>query len=238
MKRDGKTKPTVFLQKTYDILSNSSLHSIITWDESGTSFLIKKVTDFCSEVLPTYFKHSNYASFVRQLNMYGFQKLRELHTEIAFKHPLFLRNRPELLSQIQRKTSETQNFAVVNTEITTKISVIETKHREMAREMQDLEARNVEMTLQNQCMVRELGAYKEREQKLEKLLVAVTTFIGNSQATDLQSLACDFDQPFLRMLPDSIPSEDHPSKRSKITEIDGDSVKSEELEGQGEEIDD
>ncbi len=56
-----------------------------------------QLEDFTNSVLPKYFKHCNYASFVRQLNLYGFTKVGAdpLHRE--FSHPRFTRGRPELL---------------------------------------------------------------------------------------------------------------------------------------------
>ncbi|KAM4802185.1 heat shock factor protein 1-like [Urocitellus parryii] len=40
---------------------------------NGQSFLVLDEQRFAKEILPKYFKHNNMASFVRQLNMYGFR---------------------------------------------------------------------------------------------------------------------------------------------------------------------
>ena len=46
------------------------------------------------------------SSFVRQLNMYNFHKVRGDKDEIEFEHEKFKRNRPELLPEIRRKQVE------------------------------------------------------------------------------------------------------------------------------------
>ncbi|XP_057609475.1 heat shock factor protein 4 isoform X2 [Chionomys nivalis] len=79
---------------------------------SGTSFLVSDQSRFAKEVLPQYFKHSNMASFVRQLNMYGFRKvvsieqgglLRPERDHVEFQHPSFVRGREQLLERVRRK---------------------------------------------------------------------------------------------------------------------------------------
>ncbi|ORZ00222.1 HSF-type DNA-binding-domain-containing protein [Syncephalastrum racemosum] len=79
---------------------------LITWSPSGDQFVIHNLNEFPRTVLPQYFKHSNYPSFVRQLNMYGFHKVanaRQIDKQmIAFQHPDFLRGDTNRLQRIKR----------------------------------------------------------------------------------------------------------------------------------------
>jgi len=87
---------------------------ICSWSDEGDSFIIKD-TDRFTDLLPHYFKHRNFRSFVRQLNFYGFRKVRSESTNSLyptrppdwseFKHEYFLRDQPELLGLIKRTGS-------------------------------------------------------------------------------------------------------------------------------------
>ena len=88
---------------------------IATWSETGDNFVVKNVEKFSSTVLPQYFKHSNFSSFARQLNFYGFRKLKaepiltadyDARTAcyVRFYHEKFQKDRPELLKDIKRAT--------------------------------------------------------------------------------------------------------------------------------------
>ena len=67
-------KSESFLSKLYDILKNNSYSKIIHWDTDGKRVIISDVVNLCNLVLPKFYKHHNYSSFVRQLNLYGFHK--------------------------------------------------------------------------------------------------------------------------------------------------------------------
>ena len=69
-------KASVFITNLYKILEDSTNHIHINWCDDQESFIILNISRFSETVLPKYYKHSNYSSFVRQLNMYNFTKLR------------------------------------------------------------------------------------------------------------------------------------------------------------------
>jgi len=96
-----------FIRKTYDILDERRFPEVIDWNSEGTALVIKNPTEFCQKVLPTYFKHNNLTSFVRQLNMYNFHKRRTQSLDHIYYHELFQNGKKHLLSQIRRKNQET-----------------------------------------------------------------------------------------------------------------------------------
>ena len=67
-------KSESFLSKLHVILSDNTYNEIIHWDNDGKRIIVKDVVNLCNIVLPKFYKHHNYSSFVRQLNMYGFHK--------------------------------------------------------------------------------------------------------------------------------------------------------------------
>lgn len=67
-------KSESFLSKLHDILSDTIYNEIIHWDADGKRIIIADVIELCNLILPKFYKHHNYSSFVRQLNMYGFHK--------------------------------------------------------------------------------------------------------------------------------------------------------------------
>ncbi|KAG6918823.1 hypothetical protein DXG01_011226 [Tephrocybe rancida] len=86
---------------------------LIRWSDAGDSFFVLDHERFAREVLGRWFKHQNFASFVRQLNMYGFHKIPHLQQGVLrsdtdtehwnFAHANFHRGQPDLLCLIQRK---------------------------------------------------------------------------------------------------------------------------------------
>lgn len=128
-KRRRSDDPPMFLEKTYDMLENCA-PEIACWSAAGDSFIVKKPLEFAETIIPVYFKHKNFSSFVRQLNFYGFRKVRVDAAELAlidgamdpkdwweFRHEKFVHERKELLREIKRRTLSEAKTTVDRNEI-------------------------------------------------------------------------------------------------------------------------
>lgn len=117
--RTGKRGlPQQFPRRLYEMLeSESNVHSdpnnafqpslrkVIQWSESGRAFQITDVSLFSNQILPKYFRTSKFSSFQRNLNLYGFSKVRRGPDTDMYAHPSFVRGCPEALSQLRKCTS-------------------------------------------------------------------------------------------------------------------------------------
>ncbi|KAF2115038.1 hypothetical protein BDV96DRAFT_600179 [Lophiotrema nucula] len=121
-KKDAQSKRKQippFVQKLSSFLDNNKNETLIRWSDDGNSFIVLDEDEFARTLIPELFKHNNYASFVRQLNMYGFHKKVGLSdnsmkaSETKAKAPseyfnkYFKRGRPELLWLIQKPKNAT-----------------------------------------------------------------------------------------------------------------------------------
>lgn len=62
--------PPPFLTKTFEMVEDPSTDSIVSWSRARNSFVVWDSSKFSTTLLPRYFKHSNFSSFIRQLNTY------------------------------------------------------------------------------------------------------------------------------------------------------------------------
>jgi HSF-type DNA-binding len=55
---------------SWDLVEDAQSDSIVGWTAEGASFVVSRPAELASDILPKYFKHNNFSSFVRQLNTY------------------------------------------------------------------------------------------------------------------------------------------------------------------------
>lgn len=119
---DLATSTSDFVKRLYRMLEDKVYPNVVMWSTSGDAFVIKDVTEFTKNCLPRAFKHSNFASFVRQLNKYDFHKVKSSDAGVTgdqawvFKHPQFRSGYLDGLEHIKRK-APTQRKPTVPTAV-------------------------------------------------------------------------------------------------------------------------
>jgi len=146
----GNANTAVFIEKTYDMICRCD-PMVACWNDTGDAFIVKDTAKLANMHIPRYFDHSNFSSFARQLNFYGFRKINNVQEDgfnsghVRFYHEYFCRNRPELLSKIKRSTLGVSNSKLVNKEIETLKVTVSNLEEKIAKMTSDFEVKMREM---------------------------------------------------------------------------------------------
>jgi len=94
-----------FIESTWSMVN--AHHPEIGWSDDGTLIVVSNAERLAERLLPQYFRHGQYASWVRALNAYDFKK----SGAGRWHHPSFVRGHPELLGNIRRKVPPSRSNA-------------------------------------------------------------------------------------------------------------------------------
>ncbi|XP_078040473.1 heat shock factor protein isoform X2 [Augochlora pura] len=181
----GTTVPA-FLAKLWKLVEDPETDDLICWSPNGRSFFIRNQAQFARELLPHYYKHNNMASFVRQLNMYGFHKkvsvelggLKCDRDEMEFAHQFFCKGHPYLVEHIKRKIASSKgqdpSLTPIKPELMNKML---TEVRSMRGRQEHLDSRLGAMKRENEALWRELAMLRQKHLKQQQIVNKLIHFL-------------------------------------------------------------
>ncbi|ELP86923.1 heat stress transcription factor A-6B, putative [Entamoeba invadens IP1] len=173
-----------FVSILYQMVDLKDNDRYIRWSskDSGHSFEIVDPVAFSKEILPKYYKHTNFCGFTRQLTLYGFKKVcinnafqsnnyKQTEDEYRFQHESFVQGHMELLKNIQRKKPASQRKKQNNTTVL---------YQQLLTQLVQLQKQNIDTLTQINTLKEMLYQLKLREDSLElKMQRLQETFMPN-----------------------------------------------------------
>ncbi|XP_044930110.1 heat shock factor protein 1 isoform X3 [Mustela putorius furo] len=184
----GPSNVPAFLTKLWTLVSDPDTDALICWSpQSGNSFHVFDQGQFAKEVLPKYFKHNNMASFVRQLNMYGFRKVVHIEQgglvkperdDTEFQHPCFLRGQEQLLENIKRKvtsvsTLKSEDMKTRQDSVTKLLTDVQL----MKGRQESMDSRLLAMKHENEALWREVASLRQKHAQQQKVVNKLIQFL-------------------------------------------------------------
>uniref|UniRef100_A0A8D0HRR4 Heat shock transcription factor 1 n=1 Tax=Sphenodon punctatus TaxID=8508 RepID=A0A8D0HRR4_SPHPU len=176
-----------FLTKLWTLVEDPDTDPLICWSPSGNSFHVFDQGQFAKEVLPKYFKHNNMASFVRQLNMYGFRKVVHIEQgglvkpekdDTEFQHPYFVRGQEHLLENIKRKVTSVSS--IKNEDIKVRqdnVTKLLTDVQMMKGKQESMDSKLVAMKHENEALWREVASLRQKHAQQQKVVNKLIQFL-------------------------------------------------------------
>jgi hypothetical protein len=103
-----------FPWRLHDMLNAAEVQSyqhMVSWQNGGKAFKVHDPKVFVQSIMPKYFNQTQYKSFQRQLNIYGFRRILHGGNKGAYTHDLFVRGNASLCrfmvrTKIKNKSSK------------------------------------------------------------------------------------------------------------------------------------
>ncbi|XP_051871933.1 heat shock factor protein 1 isoform X2 [Pristis pectinata] len=186
MDAHGSNVPA-FLTKLWTLIEDPDTNELICWSASGNSFHVFDQGRFAKEVLPKYFKHNNMASFVRQLNMYGFRKVVNIEQgglvkpekdDTEFQHVYFIRGQEHLLENIKRKVTNISSVKPEELKVRSDdVSKILNDVQIMKGKQENLDAKLMTMKHENEALWREVASLRQKHAQQQKVVNKLIQFL-------------------------------------------------------------
>ncbi|XP_070248658.1 heat shock factor protein 1 isoform X8 [Myotis yumanensis] len=183
----GPSNVPAFLTKLWTLVSDPDTDALICWSPSGNSFHVYDQGQFAKEVLPKYFKHNNMASFVRQLNMYGFRKVVHIEQggfvkperdDTEFQHPCFLRGQEQLLENIKRKVTSVSTLKSEDMKIhQDSVTKLLTDVQLMKGKQESMDSKLLAMKHENEALWREVASLRQKHAQQQKVVNKLIQFL-------------------------------------------------------------
>ncbi|XP_042632246.1 heat shock factor protein 1-like isoform X2 [Cyprinus carpio] len=176
-----------FLTKLWTLVEDPDTDPLICWSPNGNSFHVIDQGRFSKEVLPKYFKHNNMASFVRQLNMYGFRKVVHIEQgglvkpekdDTEFQHPYFIRGQENLLENIKRKVTTVSNIKQEDFKLSTEeMSKMITDVQFMKGKQESMDSKISTLKHENEALWREVATLRQKHAQQQKVVNKLIQFL-------------------------------------------------------------
>ena len=100
------------MRTLFSLCNGPYAETLIDWSDDGERIVIADPPRFAEEICPKFFRHKNWTSFSRLLNMYEFHKIPAppaLTPLVEFKHPDFRRDGGRDIWKVVRKKSPSES---------------------------------------------------------------------------------------------------------------------------------
>jgi osomolarity two-component system response regulator SKN7 len=217
------------------MLEDPAHQDVARWGKDGDTFVVVENEKFTRSILPKHFKHSNMASFVRQLNKYDFHKVRQTNDSgsssngantLEFKHPSFRVGSKDDLDNIRRKAPAPRRAQATEDFTTTHhISVLTDQLTATQQQVQQLQELYTEISQTNRLLVNEVFALQKMANAQKQSQHEMLNFLSTDRNRQPQQM---------HLTPTSLDGEDPAPElrraREHLTNITFDTIADRELE--------
>ncbi|TNM92659.1 hypothetical protein fugu_018061 [Takifugu bimaculatus] len=176
-----------FLTKLWTLVEDPDTDPLICWSKTGNSFHVFDQGRFSKEILPKFFKHNNMASFIRQLNMYGFRKVVHIEQgglvkperdDTEFQHPFFIRGQENLLENIKRKVTNVSAMRQEEVKMSAEeVNKLLSDIHAMKGKQESIDTRIMTMRQENEALWREVASLRQKHAQQQKVVRKLIQFL-------------------------------------------------------------